>query len=54
MLDNFWNVINYGTDLILTWSEDCIISFATGDIKFKIIGNGKLLENLKSIKKTVN
>ena len=29
------SLINYETNLILTWSEDCVISSATGEIKFK-------------------
>ena len=30
------SLINYETDLILTWSEDCVISSATGATKFKM------------------
>ena len=29
------SLINYETNLILTWSEDYVISSATGEIKFK-------------------
>ena len=29
-------LINYEINLILTWSEDCVISSATGETKFKI------------------
>ena len=39
-LSNFWKtrempLINFEIDLILTWSEDCVISSATGATKFK-------------------
>ena len=30
------SLINYETDLILSWSEDCVISSATGATQFKI------------------
>ena len=38
-LINFWRtlempLINYEINLILTWSEDCVISSATGATKF--------------------
>ena len=40
-LSNFWTtlemqLINCEINLILTWSEDCVISSATGATKFKI------------------
>ena len=40
-LSNFWrtlemSLINCEINLILTWSEDCVISSATGATKFKI------------------
>ena len=40
-VNNFWRtlemlLINCELDLILTWSEVCIISSATGATKFKI------------------
>ena len=40
-LSNFWRtlempLINCEINLILTWSEDCVISSATGETKFKI------------------
>ena len=40
-LSNFWRtlempLINCEINLILSWSEDCVISSATGAIKFKI------------------
>ena len=40
-LSNFWRtlempLINCEINLILSWSEDCVIVFATGAIKFKI------------------
>ena len=56
-------------NFILTWSEDCVISSATGEIKFKITDtklyvpvvtlstqdNAKLLQQLKSgFKRTIN
>ena len=56
-------------NLILTWSENCVISFATGKTKFAITDtkryvpivalstqdNAKLLEQLKSsFKRTIN
>ena len=62
-------LINCATNLILTWSEDCIISSATEATKFKIIDtklyvpvvtlstqhNAKLLQQLKSgFKRTIN
>ena len=73
-LSNFWGtlempLINCEINLILTWSEDCIISSATGKAKFKITDtklyvpvvtlstqdNAKLLQQLKSgFKTTVN
>ena len=61
--------INCEINLILTWSEDCVISSATGATKFKITDtkldvpvltfstqdNEKLLEQLKSsFKRTIN
>ena len=61
--------INCEIDLILTWSEDCVISSATGATKFKIADtklyipvvtlstqdNAKLLQQLKSgFKRTIN
>ena len=73
-LSIFWRtlempLINWETNLILTWSEDCVISSATGETKFKIIDtklyvsvvtlsaqdNAKLLQQLKSdFKRTIN
>ena len=73
-LSNFWRtlempLINCEINLILTWSEDCVVSFATGATKFKITdtklyvpavslstqNNGKLLQQLKSgFKRTIN
>ena len=73
-LSNFWRtleipLINRKINLILTWSEDCIISSATGATKFKITDtklyvpvvtlstqdNAKLLQQLKSgFKRTIN
>ena len=62
-------LINCEINLILTWSEDCIISSATGATKFKITDtnlyvpvvtvstqdNAKLLQQLKSgFKRTIN
>ena len=62
-------LINCEINLILTWSEDCVTSSATGATKFKITDtkmynpvvtlstqdNAKLLEQLKSgFKRTVN
>ena len=40
-LSSFWRTIkipltDYEINLILTWSEDCAISFATGETKFAI------------------
>ena len=40
-LSNFWRTlemqsINCEINFILTWSEDCVISSATGETKFKI------------------
>ena len=40
-LSNFWKtlempLINCEVNLILTWSEDCVICSATGEIKFTI------------------
>ena len=29
-------LINYEINLILSWSEDCVISSVTGETKFKI------------------
>ena len=61
--------INCEIDLILTWSEDCVISSATGATKFKKADaklyipvvtlstqdNAKLLQQLKSgLKRTIN
>ena len=71
---NFWRtheipLINCEINLILTWSEDCLISSVTGATKFKITdteiyvpvvtlsaeGNEKLLQQLKSgFKRTIN
>ena len=73
-LSNFWRtlempLINCEINLILTWSEDCVISSTTGATKFKIAdtkifvpvltlsaeGNEKLLQQLKSgFKRTIN
>ena len=73
-LSNFWRalempLINCEINLILTWSEDCVIYPATGETKFKItdtklyvpvvtisiLYNGKLLQQLKSgFKRTMN
>ena len=66
-LSNFWRkseipLINCEINLILTWSEDCVILSATGQTKFRITGakhyvpvvilsaqdNAKLLQQLKS------
>ena len=55
-------LMNYQINLILTWSQDCVISSANGETKFKITDTklyvpvvtlstedyGKLLEQLKS------
>ena len=54
-------LMNCEVNLILTWSEDCVISSATGEIKFQIADtkhvlvvtlsiqdNAKLLQQLKS------
>ena len=61
--------INCETNVILAWSEDCVISSATGAIKFEITDaklyvpvkisptqdNGKLLQQLKlGFKRTIN
>ena len=73
-LNNFWRtlempLINGEINLILTWSEDFVISFATEKTKFKIADtklyvpvvtlsiqdNAKLLQQLKSgFKTTIN
>ena len=73
-LSNFWRtlempLINCEINLILTWSEDCVISSATGETKFKITDtklyvlvvtlsiqdNAKLSQQLKSgFKVTIN
>ena len=72
-LINFWRTLempltNCEINLILTWSPTCLISYATGETKFKIIetklvplvtlstqGNVKLLQQLKSgFKRTIN
>ena len=73
-LSNFWRtleitLINCEINLILTWSEDCLISSTTGATKFKITDtklyapvvtlspqfNAKLLQQLKSdFKRTTN
>ena len=73
-LSNFWitlkmPLINCEINLILTWSEDCVISSVTGATKFKIRDtklhfpvitlstqvNEKLLQQLKSdLKRTIN
>ena len=42
-LNNFWrtlemSLINCEINLILTWSQDCVVSSATGETKFKITG----------------
>ena len=62
-------LINCETDLILTWSEDCVISSTTAERKFKITDiklyvsvvtlstqdNAKVLQRLKSsCKRTIN
>ena len=62
-------LINHEINLILTWSEDCVVSSATGETKFKITDtklhipiatlstqdNIKLLQQLKSgFKRTIN
>ena len=62
-------LFNCEVNLILTWSRDCVISSATGEIKFKITetklyipvvtlsiqDNAKLLQELKSVfKRTIN
>ena len=65
-LSNFWRtlempLINCEVELILTWSKNCVISSATGEIKFAITetklyisvvilskeNNAKLLQQLK-------
>ena len=71
---NFWRtfevpLINCELNLILIWSEDCVISSATGETKLKIADiklyvpvvtlstqdNAKLLQQLKSgFKRTIN
>ena len=63
------SLISYQINLILTWSEDCVISSATEATKFKITNtklyvpvvtlstkdNEKLLQLLKScFKRTIN
>ena len=63
------SLINWEVNLILTWSKDCVIFFATGETKFAITetklyvpvvtlstqGNAKLLQQLKSgFKRTIN
>ena len=73
-LSNFWrtlemHLINCEINLILTWSENCVISSATGATKFKITytklyarvitlssqDNEKLREQIKSgFKRTIN
>ena len=66
-LSDFWRtlemrLINCEINLILTWSEASVISFATGEKKIKIIDiqlyvpyNAKLLQQLKSgFKRTIN
>ena len=73
-LSFFWRtlklpLINCEINLILTWSENCVISSATGEAKFIIAGtklyvpvvtlstqdNAKMLEQLKSgFKRTIN
>ena len=35
-MENSWNAINCEINLILTWSENCVISSATGATKFAI------------------
>ena len=62
-------LINCKINLVLTWSEDCVVSSATGATKFKITDtklcfpvvtlstedNKKLLQQLKSsFKRTIN
>ena len=62
-------LINCEVNLILTWSKDCVISFATGETKFATTetklyvlvvtlstqDNAKLLQQLKSgFKRTIN
>ena len=73
-LSNFWRtlempLINCEVNLILTWSKNCVISFATGETKFAITqaklfapvvtlsthNNAKLLQQLKSgFNRTIN
>ena len=73
-LSNFWRtlkmlLINCESNLILTWSKDCIISSVTGEAKFKITNtkryvpavtlstqdDEKLLQQLRSgFKRTIN
>ena len=73
-LNNFWRtlerpLINCEVNLILTWSPTCVISSATGEIKFEITetkfyvpvvtlstqDNAKWLQKLKSgFKRTIN
>ena len=63
------SLINCEVNLILTWSKDCVISYAAGETKFKITDtklyvpvvtlstqdNAKLLQQLKSgFKRTIN
>ena len=62
-------LINCEVNLILTWSSTCVISYATGETKFKITkskryvlivtlstqDNAKLLQQLKSgFRRTIN
>ena len=73
-LSNFWRtlempLINCEINLILTWYEDCVISSAVGETKFKTTDpkcyvpvvilstqdNAKLFEQLKTgFKRTIN
>ena len=68
-MENSWNAINCEVNLILTWSQTCVISSATGETKSKITetklyvlvvtlsaqDNAKLLQQLKSgFKRTLN
>ena len=72
-LSNFWGtleipLINYEINLILTWSEDCVTSFANGAKKFKITdtelyvplitlstqGSEKLQQSKSGFKRTIN
>ena len=49
-LSNFWRtlempLINCKVNLILTWSPTCVISSATGETKFKITYEHRIMQN---------